>query len=74
MEDERNGAGPEIAGISAEGIGMLVAFLESHRMQQRRHQALHRLTELQSREAFLELPDDLRQRIRELIAESSEGH
>jgi hypothetical protein len=49
MQDQRNGADPASPGqvISAEGIGMLVAFLDSHRVEQRRYRALRRLSELQ---------------------------
>jgi hypothetical protein len=71
--EERNGDEPAAgSAISAEGVGMHVAFLDSRRVEYRRYQALHRLVELQSSEAFGELPEDLRQRIVEMIAESSE--
>jgi hypothetical protein len=66
-EDGRRGL-PE-APISAEGIGMLVAFLETRRMEQRRYRALRRLAALEASETFDDLPEDLRQRIHDLVAE-----
>jgi hypothetical protein len=56
--------------VSVEGVGMLVAFLDTHRVERRRPHALRRLAELQASEEFGSLPDDLRLRIHELVAES----
>jgi hypothetical protein len=74
MEEQRNGEEPAAwSAISAEGIGMLVAFLDSQRVENRRHHALHRLAELRSSDSFRELPEDPRERISELIAASNDG-
>ena len=72
MEEQRNRGQAAGSAISAEGVGMLVAFLDSQRIENRRQHALHRLAELRSSDAFRELPEDLRQRISELIAASNE--
>jgi hypothetical protein len=70
-EEEGRDRMPE-APISPEGIGMLVAFLDTRRMEQRRSQALHRLAALRATKGFADLPEDLRTRIRELIEESEQ--
>jgi hypothetical protein len=66
---EDDGQKPEASAVSAEGIGMLVAFLDTRRIEHRRPEALHRLAVLRRSDAFDELPEDLRQRIRELVGE-----
>ena len=70
MAERGNGGLAARGSISAEGIGMFVAFLDSQRVEHRRHHALHRLAELRSSESFSELPEDLRRRIGELVEES----
>ena len=52
---------------SPASVGLLVAFLDSNRLEQRRHYALRRLRELQASESFASLPDDLQQRIHEIL-------
>ena len=69
-EDGENGTAAEP--VSAEGIGMLVAFLDKGEMNRRRPQALQRLATLRASDAFNDLPKDLRLRIRELVAESEQ--
>ena len=56
--------------ISPESVGLLVAFLDSNRLEHRRQYALRRLRELRASENFASLPEDLRQRIREIAGES----
>lgn len=55
--------------ISESAVGNLVRFIDSGMLNSRRALAVRRLRELAAREdEFSRLPDDLRQRIREIVA------
>lgn len=55
---------------SAETAAMLVWFLESGGVDRRSYTILNRLRRLHDSEQFATLPQDLRERIREILAES----
>lgn len=64
--DERSAHEP----VSAEAVGALVAFLETEGIDRRRFRAVNRLVALSKSEQFQALPEDLRQRIRDVVAET----
>ena len=51
----------------AEGVGMLIALLDAGTLS--RPRVVNRLRKLQQTDDFASLPDDLRERIREMVAE-----
>jgi hypothetical protein len=53
--------------VSAEAAGSLIAFLETGALRSRRHVAVSRLRSLRESEEFPSLPDDLQQKIRNVI-------
>jgi hypothetical protein len=53
--------------ISAEAVGTLVAFYDTHAFKQRRYTIVQRLRALRDSAAFETLPEDLRQRVREIV-------
>jgi hypothetical protein len=53
--------------ISAEAVGTLVAFYDTHGFKQRRYTIVHRLRALRDSDAFATLPADLRERVREIV-------
>jgi hypothetical protein len=54
----------------AEGVGMLIALLDSGAIDRRRYTVVNRLRRLQDTDDFASLPEDLRERIREITAEA----
>lgn len=56
--------------VSPEAAGALIRFLETGALRSRRHTAIWRLRVLRDSEAFPTLPQDLQQRIREIVAET----
>jgi hypothetical protein len=50
----------------AEGVGMLIALLDTGALDRRRYTAVNRLRQLQHTDDFASLPEDLRDRIREI--------
>ena len=56
--------------ISAEAVGTLVAFLDMNGFERRRRTIVRRLRALRDSEQFATLPDDLRERIREIVADA----
>ena len=58
--------------VSAEGVGGLVAMWDTNALEQRRSRVLRRLRELRDGEGFASLPEDLRERIREIVAAEDE--
>jgi hypothetical protein len=52
----------------AEGVGMLIALLDRGALDRRR--VVNRLRRLHDSDEFASLPEDLRERIREIIADS----
>ena len=53
--------------VSAEAAGSLIAFLETGALRSRRHVVMSRLRSLRDSEEFPSLPDDLQQKIRDVI-------
>jgi hypothetical protein len=56
--------------ISAAAVGTLVAFLDTSGFDRRRYRILNRLRAIQDSDEFATLPDDLRARVREIVADS----
>ena len=56
--------------ISAGAVGALVAFLDTSGFDRRRFKAVNRLRALRDSEQFETLPEELRQRVREIVAET----
>ena len=54
----------------AEGVGMLIALLDTGALDRRRPTVVNRLRQLQHTDDFASLPEDLRERIREITAEA----
>ena len=57
--------------ITAEGVGMLVTLLETDHLERRRYDAVQRLHELEASELFADLPEELRQRVRAIVASAT---
>lgn len=56
--------------ISAEAIETLVWLLETPGVDRRRYRIVNRLRTVRDSEEFATLPEDLRQRVRQIVAES----
>jgi len=56
--------------ISAEGAATLVAFLDTGAIDHRRYTIVNRLRRLHDSDQFATLPEDLRKRIREIVADT----
>ena len=56
--------------VSPEAAGSLIAFLETGALQSRRHPVIARLRKLRDGDEFESLPEDLRQKIREVVEAS----
>jgi hypothetical protein len=55
----------------AEGVGMLIALLDAGSLDNRRYTIVNRLRRLHDSDDFASLPEDLRSRIRAIIADSA---
>lgn len=55
---------------SVEAVGTLVAFLDTSGLDRRRYRILNRLRALRDSDEFGNLPEDLRDRVREIIADT----
>ena len=55
--------------VTAEAVETLVWLAESKGIDRRRHRIVHRLRSVHDSEGFAALPEDLRARVREVIAE-----
>jgi len=55
--------------ISTEAVGALVAFLDSSGLDRRRYSVASRLRDIRDSDQFAALPEDLRERIREVLAD-----
>ncbi|HEX5173596.1 MAG TPA: hypothetical protein VFV91_05565 [Gaiellaceae bacterium] len=51
-------------------MGTLVAFLETSGLDRRRYRIVNRLRALSDRDDFASLPDDLRERVREIVRDA----
>ena len=56
----------------AEGVGMLIALLDTGALDRRRYTVVNRLRQLQHTDDFASLPEDLRERIREITADAEQ--
>lgn len=65
--EERKTSGQPTA---AEGASTLVWFLESGAVDRRQYTIVNRLRRLRDSDEFVTLPDDLRAKIREIIADA----
>jgi hypothetical protein len=54
--------------VSVEAVGALVAFLDSRGVDRRRYRIVTRLRALHDSDEFATLPEDLRDRVREIVA------
>jgi hypothetical protein len=52
-------------------VGTLVAFLDTDGFDRRRFSIVNRLRKLHDSEQFATLPEDLRERVREIVAETT---
>ena len=66
MNDHEQGETPDRL-FFAEGVGMLIALLDAGTLG--RPRVVNRLRHLQRTDDFASLPEDLRERIREIIAD-----
>jgi hypothetical protein len=57
--------------LLAEGVGMLLSLLDAGELEHRRYAIVTRLRRLHDSEDFASLPEDLRERIREIIGDSA---
>jgi hypothetical protein len=62
--------GEEAGWLTGTGVGMLISLLDSGALEHRRYTIVKRLRQLHDSEDFASLPEDLRERIREIIGES----
>jgi hypothetical protein len=58
--------------VSAEAVGALVAFVDSRGLDRRRYRIVNRLRAVHDSDAFAALPEDLRERVREIVSESGD--
>jgi hypothetical protein len=56
--------------ISAEAVETLVWLLETPEVDRRRYRMVNRLRTVRDSEEFATLPEDLRERVRQIVAES----
>jgi hypothetical protein len=68
--DDSVKSGPAERPISVVAVGALVSFLDTSGFDRRRFKAVNRLRALRDSEQFQTLPDDLRQRVREIVADT----
>jgi hypothetical protein len=59
--------------VSAEAVGTLVAFHDTSGFDRRRYEVVNRLRALQDSDQFATLPEDLRQRVREIVTDAYLG-
>ena len=55
----------------AEGVGMLIALLDEGTLENRRYMVVNRLRRLCDSDEFTLLPEDLRERVREITSDSA---
>ena len=64
--------GPAERPISAGAVGALVAFLDTNGFDHRRYTAVNRLRTLRDSDQFETLPEDLRQRVQQIVADTDQ--
>ena len=55
----------------AEGVGMLISLLDEGTLEDRRYKVVNRLRRLRDSNEFALLPEDLRERVREITSDSA---
>ena len=55
---------------SVEAVGTLVAYLDTSGFDRRRYRIVNRLRALRDSEEFANLPEDLRDRVREIVTDT----
>ena len=70
MRDRAAKQGSANRPTSVEAVGALVAFLDTTGLDQRRYRILSRLRALRDSDEFASLPEDLRDRVREIVADT----
>lgn len=68
MNDREKGGGKDRP-TAAEGAATLVWFLDTGAVDRRQYRIVNRLRRLHDSEEFAALPEDLRQRIREILTD-----
>jgi hypothetical protein len=56
--------------ISPEAVGTLIWLLDANNLDRRRHSVVNRLRAVRESDQFEALPDALRQKVREVLADS----
>ncbi len=67
MTDDTN---PPKPGLSVQAIETLVWLAESNGMDRRRYRIVNRLRSVRDSDEFVTLPEDLRERVREIVADA----
>jgi predicted RNase H-like nuclease len=57
-------------GFSAEAVETLVWLAKSHGVDRRRYRIVSRLRSVRDSDQFADLPEDLRERVREIVADA----
>lgn len=70
MEQDRQSEGTAEQPLSTEAIGTLVWLLDSSSVDRRRFNVLNRLRAVRDSEQFESLPDALREKVRQIIADA----
>jgi hypothetical protein len=63
--------GEEGGWLAGTGVGMLISLLDSGAIDHRRYLIVKRLRQLRDSEDFTSLPEDLRERIQQIIDDSA---
>jgi hypothetical protein len=67
---EGEGSGRANRPISTEAVGTLIWLLDTNNLDRRRYSVVNRLRAIRESDQFETLPEALRQRIREVLADS----
>jgi hypothetical protein len=70
VEQDRQSEGTAEQPLSTEAIGTLVWLLDSSSVDRRRFNVLNRLRAVRDSEQFESLPDALREKVRQIIADA----
>jgi len=70
MSDHEIEGKTEGSDVSAEAVGALVWLLNTNGLDRRRDRTVNRLRALGDSDQFAALPEDLRERVREIVAAS----
>lgn len=67
---EGEGRGTRYRPASPEAVGMLIWLLDANKLDRRRYSVMNRLRAVRESDQFEALPDALRQKVREVLADS----